>query len=522
MLVYKPKKALLFRLKNPGRITTVIPTAKLVRHQGEVLVAVPHRPDETQVLRNLGFEAPDSMPLYYEWPGPDTPFATQQQTSTFLTRHRRAFVLNSMGTGKTRSALWTYDYLRATKCVRRVLVVAPLSVLERAWADTVFRAFPHLSCSVLYGSAARRKKLLAREADVYVINIDGLKVIKAELKARTDIDLVIVDEVAMARNQGTDRWKTLNEVINKQCPRRAWGMTGTPTPNEPTDAWAQAKLINPTNPDVPKYFSAFRDRVMRQTSQYTWVARETALEEVQKVLQPSIRFSLDECVDLPPLTIQDRDVELTDEQQKAYNDMARQLAAEYAGGQIIAMNEAVKANKLVQIGCGIAYDLAGDDVVLPVGPRINELMDVIEESEGKVIVFAPFTSVVKHVASEVAKRWSVAMVYGEVKKNARDDIFKMFQNAQEPHVIVADPGTMAHGLTLTAATTITWYAPTNSNEHYDQANARMRRPGQTRPTVIVRLAGSKVERKMYARLDRKGSMQGLLLDMFEDQEPLTE
>jgi SNF2 family DNA or RNA helicase len=526
MLIYKSKCALLFRLKEPSRITNVIATARLVKHQGDVLVAVPHKPDETRVLRNLGFDAPPPISYYYDYPGLYKPFEAQERTCEFASMHDRLFILNSMGTGKTSSSLWTYDYLRKVKVVRRVLVIAPLSTLERTWADTVFKSFPHLSFAVLYGSAARRKKLLAAEHDVYIINTDGVAVIEDELKDRPDIDLVIVDEVAMMRNQRTDRWKTMNNVINKQCPRKAWGLTGAPIPNEPTDAWAQAKLINPTNPDVPKYFSTFRDKVMRQTGPYSWTSTENALDEVAKILQPSIRFSLEDCVDLPESVLIERDVEMTSEQKDAYNDMVKKLTAEYAGGQIMAVNEAVKASKLVQIACGVAYDAGGMHVVLPSEPRMNELVDIIQESEGKVLVFAPLTGVILNVAHFLRKKLphiEVGVVHGGTTKDERDEIFRRFQ---DPHdqlgTIVANPGTMSHGLTLTEATTTCWYAPTNSNDTYTQANARVRRPGQKRASVIVHMAASKVERKMYARLQKKGETQGVLLDMLENQEVMTE
>jgi SNF2 family DNA or RNA helicase len=117
----------------------------------------------------------------------------------------------------------------------------------------------------------------------------------------------------------------------------------------------------------------------------------------------------------------------------------------------------------------------------------------------------------------------VAVITGATPKHERDEIFRRFQDKQDPlHVIVANPGTMSHGTTLTAATTIVWYAPTNSNDTYVQANARVRRPGQTRTTVIVHIAASKVERRIYDRLGKKGKMQGILLDLLEEQEVMSE
>ena len=520
MLIHKEKKAVVLNLRNPTRVTTVIPTAVLVEHNGATLVAVPHRPDETRVLRNLGFEIPDPMPMHYDWPkvsGRHSPFSAQLDTASFLSMNSRAFCLNDMGTGKTNSALWAYDYLRRTKTVKKMLVVCPLSTMERTWADSVFQTFPHLDCTVLHGSRDRRNKLLKQDSDIYVINIDGLATIKDALAKRPDIDLVVVDELALARNFSTDRWKILNLICNKQSSRRVWGMTGSPTPNAPTDAWAQCKLVTPDNGNVPKYFSAFRDRVMRQLTPFKWAARQDANETVYQMMQPSIRFSLNDCVDLPDQTFISRDAPLTKEQDKAYKDMMSKLATEYSGGQILAVNEAVKANKLIQIACGVAYGTGGEMVVIPSKPRMDVLKEIIEESEGKVIVFVPLTGALESVASELRKDWTVETVYGGTSKSERDRIFNEFQRNADPRVLVANASTMSHGLTLTAASTIVWYAPVHSNETYEQACARVRRPGQTRTTVIVHIAGTDVERRVYKRLQDKQSMQGVLLDMMKER-----
>lgn len=520
MLIYKDKKAVVLKLRNPSRVTTVIPTAVVVDHKGQKLVAVPHRPDETRVLRNLGFDIPDPMPIHYQFPkvsGRHDPFSAQRDTASFLAMHSRAFCLNGMGTGKTNSALWAYDYLRRTKQVTKMLVVCPLSTMERTWADSVFNTFPHLDAVVLHGTRERRIKLLKQDVHVYIINIDGLAAIKDELAKRPDIDLVVVDELALARNSSTDRWKLLNGICNKQSVRRVWGMTGSPTPNAPTDAWAQCRLVTPDNPMVPKYFGAFRDRVMRQLTQFKWVNRPEANDVVWQMMQPAIRFSLDDCTDLPEQTFITREVEMTPEQKKAYKDMLSKLATDYQGGQILAVNEAVKANKLIQIACGVAYGTNGEEVVIPSKPRMDVLKEIIEQSEGKVIVFVPLTAALEAVAAELRNDWSVEVVHGQTSKSERDRIFGAFQRHPDPRVLVANAGAMSHGLTLTEATTIVWYAPVHSNETYEQACARVRRPGQTRTTVIVHIAGSDVERRVYKRLQDKQSMQGLLLDMMKER-----
>lgn len=518
MLIRKDKQALIFKLKQPSKITTVIPTAKIIQHNGYPLVAVPHRPDETRVLRNLGFEVPDPLPFYYTWPGSFKPFTAQEKTATFMSMHDRCFVLNSMGMGKTVTALWAYDYMKNSKQVNKVLIVCPLSTMEDTWAKEIFRTFPERTVSVLYGTRERRLKLLKQDSDIYIINTDGLKSIKFELDKRPDINLIIVDEIAVYRNAGTDRWKDLNTVVNKQTLRKAWGLTGAPIPHEPTDAWAQVKIIHPDSPTLPKYFSRFKEATMRQVTPFKWVAKDNVLDIVYEVMQPSIRFALDDCIDLPPQTFITREVVQTPEQKKAYKTMLNSLKAELEGGSITAVNEAVKAGKLLQIILGVAYGENKERIVIPSGPRIDVLKEVIEESEGKVLVFIPLTGALEHVAAELAKDYNVAVVHGSTPKNQRDEIFHNFQTTKDPHIIVANPATMSHGLTLTAATTVVWYGPTVSNDTYVQACARVRRPGQTRTTVIVHLVSSEIERRIFARLQGKQKMQNILLEMLKEEE----
>jgi SNF2 family DNA or RNA helicase len=515
MILVPSRKAVVFRLRDPGKILTVIPTAKKIVSGGVEYVAVKHGVDEVKVLRNLGFDVPAPIRHYYDWPGRFQPFFAQKEASAFLTAHNRAFNLSDLGTGKSLAGLWAYDYLRSVKQVHNVLVISPLSTLERTWADEVFNHFPHLSYSVLHGSREKRLKLLAQPADVYIINHDGVEIIADALKTRPDIDLIIVDEIAQcARNANTDRWRALNTVINKQVPRKAWGMTGTPIPNKPTDAWAQCRLLVPDM--VPPYFGRFKEQVMKQINTFLWVPRPNATEVVKEAMQPSIRFSRDECVDLPPCMYETRQVELTPEQTKAYKEMLKRLHTEMENGQVTAVNEAVKVSKLVQIACGIVFGTNGEEITIPSHPRINVLKEIIDEAQGKVIVFVPFVSSVKMVAAELAKHYTVEFIYGDVSKTERDRILSAFQKRDDPKVLVAQPATLSHGLTLTAANTIVWYAPVTSNDIFQQANGRITRPGQKNSQFIIALEGTPTERRIYERLKNKQQMQGLLLDMVQD------
>lgn len=514
MLVSKKHKKLILNLREPERVTAVMPTAKTLEHNGNTLVVVPHREDETRVLRNLGLDAPAPIQHHYDWPGRYAPFIHQRATAEFLTLNPRAFCLNGMGSGKTLSVLWAFDYLRKADVIDWMLVVSPLSTLERTWGDEVFTHFTEYNFSALHGTREKRHKLIdCLDFDIYAINHDGIKSQETvdRLRARPGRCLVVIDEIASFRNASTDRWKFLNQIIKDKD--WVWGLTGTPTPNAPTDAWAQVRLISPTR--VPKYFSHFRDTVMRPQGKFKWVNRDVAVDVVSHCMQPSIRFAREDCIDLPPTTYVDRDAPLTTAQDKAFKEMMAKLHTEIDGGSITAVNEAAKLNKIIQIMCGVAYG-KDEDVIIPAGPRVELVKEIIDEAGAKVIVFVPLTGALNSLADLLRKDYSVEVIHGGVSKSERDRIFGAFQKSAEPRVLVANAAAMSHGLTLTAANTIVWYAPTTSNETYEQANARIVRPGQKLNTLIVHISGSHVERKMYDRLRHKGAMQGLLLETFQD------
>lgn len=514
MLVHLPSKRLVLNLQNPARVTTVIPTARTFEYKGSTLTAVPHRLDEVRVLRNMGISAPSPILHHYSWPRGHhyDPFHAQRMTSQFLTLNPKAFVLNDMGTGKTLAALWAYDYLKSIGVAVKLLVLSPLSTLERTWGDEVFKHFPHLSFCVMHGDKAKRLRLLADDSyDVYIINHHGIRVIEKELLVR-GFDTLVVDEGAIFRNASTELWKSLYRIA--QTFPRIWWLTGTPTPNAPTDAWAQCRIVCPER--VPRYFGKFRDMVMKQMGPFRWVARDGSMEIVREAMQPAVRFTRDQCMDLPPVIYQTREVPFTREQAAAYKDMMSKLHMEFGGDQVQAVNEAVKVSKLLQIACGVVYGTSGEEVVLPNKPRIDEVIETIEQAATKAIVFVPFKSVLGYVADELEKHGiTVGRISGDVPANERARIFKRFQDG-DLDVLVAQPAAMSHGLTLTAANTVIWYSAINSNETYEQANARVTRPGQKHTQFIVHIEGSPIERKAYLRLQGKQKMQGLLLEAVKE------
>ena len=290
----------------PGVLSTWPDAPRLP--DGNVLLR--HGMRETLLLRHFGFTVPNPMLLYYDWCG-GTPFAIQRSTCKLLTENAHAYVLNHMGTGKTKTALWSWDWLNKQGLTGRALVIAPLSTLNFVWAREAFRTLPARKVAVLHGTKQERLDKLKEVADLYVINHDGLKVIVDALYTRPDIDCLILDELAVYRND-SDRSKLMRKFASRF--NIVWGMTGAPMPNEPTDVWGQARIITPNT--VPKYRSHARDILMTRKGTYIWVPKPDAVENAFKMLQPSVRYALDDVVELPPLISRVVDVPRSSQQNK--------------------------------------------------------------------------------------------------------------------------------------------------------------------------------------------------------------
>ena len=477
-------------------------------HGGKQFLAIRHGLDETKLLRNIGLPAPSPL-LHYDWRG-GSPFETQRATADLLIMSPRAYVLSEMGTGKTRAMLFAADWLMQQGKAKKVLITAPLSTLTFVWWNEIFKYFPGRTAMVLYGTKARRLKMLEQEADFYIINHEGIATVEKELHAK-GFDILIIDELAAFRNRATNRHKKVR-ALAKDRPF-VWGATGSPTPNEPCDAWGQCRILTPDR--VPTYYKQFRAETMVQISQFKWLPRADANDVVFKAMRPAVRFTRNECVDLPETSYAYREVETSPKQKLIYNAIRDHLTAEYAAGNITAANAGVKLSKLLQIGCGYVYADNGTIVELDGGNRLAVVKELIEQNDHKTIVFVPFVHTVAGITEHLkSNNLDIATVTGAVTKNARDEIFFDFQNSKRIKAIIAHPGTMSHGLTLTAASTIIWFGPTTSLETYEQANARITRPGQKNKSLIMHLTGTKAERLMYGKLTAKQMSQHSLLELF--------
>ena len=451
----------------------------------------------------------------YEWPRPPgfTPFAHQKITSEFLISNRKAFCFNEQGTGKTASVIWAVDYLMTVKAIKRVLVVCPLSIMKSAWQNDLFKFAIHRTVAVAHGSAKKRKDIINGNAEFVIINFDGVEIVKKEIMDG-GFDLIVVDEASAYKNAQTDRWKTLRD-INKVV-KGLWMLTGTPAAQSPADALGLARLVNPTG--VPIFFTQFKDSVMDKVSQYRWIPKPTAMQTVHKVLQPAIRFEKRQCIDLPPLTYVDREAPLTPQQHKYYAILKKQMLMEASGEEVSAVNAAVKINKLLQISGGAVYTDTGEIIEFDVSSRLKVVHEVIDESSHKVLVFVPFTHTIELLEKYLVKNnVTCEVINGSVNVNKRSDIVQRFQDTDDTKVLIIQPQAASHGLTLTAANTIIWYAPCSSVETYLQANARIDRPGQVNNMTIVHITGSSIESRIYQLLRGNIGNHQKIIDLYKQE-----
>jgi SNF2 family DNA or RNA helicase len=256
---------------------------------------------------------------------------------------------------------------------------------------------------------------------------------------------------------------------------------------------------------------------MRKIGMWKWIPRVESPEIVKHVLQPSVCFVREECLDLPDTVVQQRQVELSKDQKRLYDTMMKQFVSDAAEGTITAVNEASKILKLIQIACGVAYGDGGKRIEIDCAPRIKLVNELIEQAGEKVIIFVPLTGALDMLVEKLSKNWSVEYVDGSVSAKKRNQIFQDFQEKEDPHVLIAHPGTMSHGLTLTSASSIIWYGPINSNDQYVQANGRVERIGKRTVSNVIQVVSTPLEDRMYKRLENKQKLQGLLLDLIQQE-----
>lgn len=486
-----------------------------------------------QVARLHGLPVPPLIDNEsYKWPRHPslTPYGAQKLTANFMALHPHCFVFNSMGSGKTYSSLWAADYImrqaRAGSC--RALIVAPRSLLESVWAEAIFRLFLQgRTFALLRGDPKQRMAQLERDVDFYIINFDGLKVgarssrrgfrlegFCAALRDHPDIRIAIVDEASAFRNATSGRSRAAQQILGNRD--YCWAMTGMPTPNAPTDAHGLKRLVDP---NYRESFKSFQGRTMVKNpySPFKWSPRDDGYEQARRLLQPAIRIPLELVWDAPAMVTQWRHVRLTKEQEDKLREFKKNLSVQLKGGTVItAINAAAYQTKFLQILMGAIYDEHHQWHSIDAEPRYKELLSVLEELDGKAVVFVPLTSVIEKLQRYLRPRYNVVVLKGGMSDASQLKAVKTFANDPTANPILCDPQTTAHGINdFVVARACVWFGLTQKHELLRQGIARVQRPGQKHPSVDVRIVSHPLEREFYERLDNKQDWQSSLLKAVE-------
>lgn len=444
------------------------------------------------------------------------PFEHQTKTTDFILSKPGVLITSDPGTGKTRSVIDAYAKRRSG----RMLVLAPLSILEASWADDIRKFQPSISHSVAF--AKNRLKAFNSDSDIVITNHDAVKWIAKNPAVLDGFDTICIDEFTAFKNKDSQRSKAMAKVANHFEYRIA--MSGTPNSNTILDIWHPTFLID-NGERLGVRFYSFRSAVCQpQFNGFAnvWIDRPDAQEIVASALfDINIRFSLEECIDMPQQVVSTRYVTLNDKTMATYNTLAEDSVLYTPKGTINAVHAGAKVKKLLQLCTGAVYDEHGNAQGIH-AERYDLVMQLVQERKHCLVAFN-WQHERNHLV-ELAEKQSIkyGVIDGSTPANKRKDIVDRMQ-AGQLQVVFAHPQSAGHGLTMTKATTVIWASPTYNAEHYQQFNRRIYRAGQTQRTEVIRIAAERTwEPDVYEKLETKLSRMDELLGILNQTTSLRE
>lgn len=443
-------------------------------------------------------------------------FDHQKEDIEFELKHEAVFDTSDPGTGKTRTRLETFSRRRA-KGAKRLLVIAPKSLLRSAWEQDCIRFTPWLKLQCAY--AANREKAFDSRADIYVTNHDAVNWLVEQPKSfyKGFSDLVI-DESSAFKHHTSDRSKALNKI--KDYFEKRTLMTGTPSTNSITDVWNQAFTLD-NGKRLGSSFYAFRQATQEpkqigpQANMVKWIDREGAEDAVAGLLKDiTIRHIFEECHSIPANHNYIVSFDMAVKALKAYHELETTAVAQLKTGVVTAINAAAVVTKMLQVASGAVYDETGEYHLVD-GSRYELIADLVEARKFCVVFFLWKHQRDRLIAEFKKRKITHTLIDGSVSAKKRDEAVTYFQNGFY-RVLLAHPASAAHGLTLTKGTSTIWASPTYNLEHWLQGNRRIYRAGQTQKTETVNvIAPGTIEERVYSVLTAKNAKQMDLLGVLK-------
>lgn len=447
------------------------------------------------------------------------PHEYQKKAIAWGMDHKKCGLFLPMGAGKTVTTLTIIEQLMFID-ISKVLIIGPVRVIESTWPDEIDK-WAHtkgLSYSIISGTPKRRQKAIEKDADIYLIGKENVNWLVNDYKFDFgQIDMIVIDELSTFKNPKSQRFKALKKVM--PLVDRFIGLTGTPAPKGIPDLWSQVYLMD-QGKRLGRTISEFRSRYLTPGRRngmiiYEWKPQDDAEKRIYDKLS-DICMSLDQkdCVELPPVNMLKKDVNLTSKVWNQYHAFKREKVVELENNEtLLAANAGVLCGQLLQMTSGEIY--TKDDLGQKTGSliihstKLDALDDLIESATGNsVMVFYYF----KHEEERIKKHLAKQKL--EVRSLTCDEDVKDW-NEGKIDVLLLHPASAGHGLNLQRGGHIAvWYTLPNWNlELYQQANARIYRQGQKEKVTIYHIvAKNTVDEDMLRALEQKDVTQKALIE----------
>lgn len=445
------------------------------------------------------------------------PHDYQKYAIEYIKSHPITALFLDMGLGKTVTTLTAIrDLMYDAFEVKRVLVVAPLRVARDTWPDEL-RKWNHLkelTCSVVVGTVAERRRALQQDADIYIVNRENLAWLYEN--SRLDFDMVVLDELSSFKNHQSKRFRAMKAMRPKV--KRIVGLTGTPTGNGLMDLWAEFRILD-MGERLGRYISQYRNLYFKPDKRngmvvYSYKPLPGAEEAIyHQISDITVSMKATDYLEMPELVSVAKEVRLSETEKKRYDELKKSLVLELPGGEVTSANAASLTLKLSQMANGAIYT-DGKDVAAIHDRKLDALDDLVESANGKPVLVAYWF---KHDKDRIRERM-------EARELKKPQDFADW-NAGKIPVALIHPASAGHGLNLQQGGSILiWFGLTWSLELYQQTNARLWRQGQADKTVIIQhiVAKDTIDERILNVLKHKNGTQAALIEAVKADLGMTE
>ena len=435
------------------------------------------------------------------------PHEYQKYAIEYIKTHPVTALFLDMGLGKTVTTLTAIrDLMYDSFEIKHVLVVAPLRVARDTWPEEI-RKWDHLkelTCSVVVGTVAERRRALQQDAEIYIVNRENLAWLYEN--SRLDFDMVILDELSSFKNHQSKRFRAMKALRPRV--KRIVGLTGTPSGNGLMDLWAEFRILD-MGKRLGRYISQYQNLYFQPDKHngmvvYSYKPLLGAEEAIyHQIADITVSMKATDYLKMPELVSVAKEVRLSGKEKEQYDELKKSLVLELPGGEITAANAASLTLKLSQLANGAIYT-DDKDVVTIHDRKLDAMEDLVESANGKPVLVAYWF---KHDKERIQQRM-------EARELKEPQDFADW-NAGKIPVALIHPASAGHGLNLQQGGSIlVWFGLTWSLELYQQTNARLWRQGQEDKTVIIQhiVAKDTIDEHILKVLEHKDGTQAALIE----------